>query len=178
MHAGARLSAADKTRLKTLNKEESTLSTQFTNKLLAATKAGALVVDDQARLAGLSAGDIASAAQAAQGRGLSGKWVLPLQNTTQQPQLQSLSDRATRQALFTASWTRAEHGDANDTRKTIARIAEIRAEQAKLLASRITRRGSWKTRWRRRRPRRWTSCTSWSRPPPTAPAPKRPTSRR
>ena len=133
VHAGARLSAADKTRLKTLNKEESTLSTQFTNKLLAATKAGALVVDDQARLAGLSAGDIASAAQAAQGRGLSGKWVLPLQNTTQQPQLQSLSDRTTRQALFTASWTRAEHGDANDTRKTIARIAEIRAEQAKLL---------------------------------------------
>jgi peptidyl-dipeptidase Dcp len=133
VHAGARLSAADKARLKTLNKEESTLSTQFTNKLLAATKAGALVVDDQAKLAGLSAGDLASAAQAAQGRGLAGKWVLPLQNTTQQPQLQSLSDRDTRQALFAASWTRAEHDDANDTRKTIERIAQIRTEQAKLL---------------------------------------------
>jgi peptidyl-dipeptidase Dcp len=133
VHAGARLSVADKARLKTLNKEESTLSTQFTNKLLAATKAGALVVDDQAKLAGLSAGEIASAAQAAKDRGLTGKWVLPLQNTTQQPQLQSLSDRATRQALFTASWTRAERNDANDTRKTIERLAEIRAEQAKLL---------------------------------------------
>jgi peptidyl-dipeptidase Dcp len=86
VHAGARLSVADKARLKTLNKEESTLSTQFTNKLLAATKAGALVVDDQAKLAGLSAGEIASAAQAAKDRGLTGKWVLPLQNTTQQPQ--------------------------------------------------------------------------------------------
>ena len=133
VHAGAKLSAADKAQLKTLNKEESTLSTQFTNKLLAATKAGALAVDAKASLAGLSDSEIASAAQAAQGRGLTGKWVLPLQNTTQQPQLQSLSDRATRQALFEASWNRAEHSDANDTRKTIERIAQIRAEQAKLL---------------------------------------------
>ncbi len=133
VHAGAKLSAADKARLKTLNKEESTLSTQFTNKLLAATKAGALVVDAKADLAGLSDSEIASAAQAAKDRGLTGKWVLPLQNTTQQPQLQSLSNRATRQALFEASWNRAEHNDANDTRKTIERIAQIRAEQAKLL---------------------------------------------
>ncbi len=133
VHAGAKLSNADKAQLKTLNKEESTLSTQFTNKLLAATKAGALVVDDKAKLAGLSVGEIASAAQAAKDRGLTGRWVLPLQNTTQQPQLQSLSDRATRQALFEASWTRAEHNDANDTRKLIERLAQIRAEQAKLL---------------------------------------------
>ncbi len=133
VHDGAKLSAADKTRLKTLNKEESTLSTQFTNKLLAATKAGALVVDDKAKLTGLSASEIASAAQAAQGRELTGKWLLPLQNTTQQPELQSLSDRPTRQALFEASWNRAERNDANDTRKTIERIAQIRAEQAKLL---------------------------------------------
>ncbi|MEO5810560.1 MAG: peptidyl-dipeptidase Dcp [Rhodanobacter sp.] len=133
VHDGAKLSATDKTRLKTLNKEESTLSTQFTNKLLAATKAGALVVDDKAKLTGLSASEIASAAQAAQGRELTGKWLLPLQNTTQQPELQSLSDRPTRQALFEASWNRAERNDANDTRKTIERIAQIRAEQAKLL---------------------------------------------
>ena len=133
VHAGAKLSAPDKARLKTLNKEESTLSTQFTNKLLAATKAGALVMGAKSDLAGLSDGEIASAAQAAKDRGLTGKWVLPLQNTTQQPQLQSLSNRATRQALFEASWNRAEHSDANDTRKTIERIAQIRAEQAKLL---------------------------------------------
>ncbi len=133
VHAGAKLSAADKARLKTLNKEESTLSTQFTNKLLAATKAGALTVDDKGKLAGLSASEMASAAQAATGRDLSDKWVLPLQNTTQQPALQSLSERTTRHALFEASWNRAEHNDANDTRKTIERIAQIRAEQAKLL---------------------------------------------
>ncbi|HEX5553828.1 MAG TPA: M3 family metallopeptidase, partial [Chitinophagaceae bacterium] len=60
-------------------------------------------------------------------------WVLPLQNTTQQPALQSLSDRTTRHKLFEASWNRAEKGDSNDTRATIARLAQIRAQQAKLL---------------------------------------------
>lgn len=133
VHSGAKLSEADKAKLKELNKEESTLSTQFTNKLLAATKDGALVVDDKAKLAGLSDGDIAAAAQAAKDRKLDGKWVLPLQNTTQQPQLQALTDRATREALFKASWDRAEHGDGNDTRAIIERIAQLRAEQAKLL---------------------------------------------
>ena len=133
VHHGAKLSDADKAKLKDLNKEESTLSTQFTNKLLAATKDGALVVGDKAKLAGLSEGDLAAAAQAAQGRKLDGKWVLPLQNTTQQPALKDLDDRATREALFKASWDRAEKGDASDTRATIERIAQIRAEQARLL---------------------------------------------
>jgi peptidyl-dipeptidase Dcp len=133
VHAGAKLSEADKTKLKALNGEESTLETQFTNKLLAATKDGALVVDDKAKLAGLSDAEINNAAQAAKDRKLDGKWVLPLQNTTQQPQLQELTDRDTRKALFDASWGRAEKGDANDTRKIIERLAQIRAEQAKLI---------------------------------------------
>lgn len=133
VHHGARLSDADKARLKALNGEESTLSNAFNTKLLAAAKAGALVVDDKAKLAGLTDGEISAAAQAAKERGLEGKWVLPLQNTTQQPALQSLEDRAVREQLFEASWMRAEKGDANDTRATIARLAQLRAEQAKLL---------------------------------------------
>lgn len=133
VHAGAKLSDADKAKLKDLNKEESTLSAAFTNKLLAATKDAAVVIDDKAKLAGLSDAEIAAAAQAAKDRKLDGKYVLTLQNTTQQPELQDLDNRDTRKALFEASWNRAEHGDANDTRKTIERIAQIRAEQAKLL---------------------------------------------
>ncbi|MDG2537733.1 peptidyl-dipeptidase Dcp [Dyella jiangningensis] len=133
VRGGAKLSDADKAKLKDLNKEESGLRTQFTRKLLAATKAGALVVDDKSKLDGLSDGDIAAASQAAANRKLDGKWVIPLQNTTQQPALQSLNDRATREQLFKASWDRAEKGDDNDTRELISRIAQIRAEQAKLL---------------------------------------------
>lgn len=134
VHAGAKLSDADKAKLKDLNKEESTLSTAFTNKLLAANKNAAPVLDDKAKLAGLSDAELAAAVQAAKDRKLAdGKYVLTLQNTTQQPELQDLSDRDTRQALFDASWNRAEKGDANDTRKTIERLAQIRAEQAKLI---------------------------------------------
>jgi len=133
VHNGARLSDADKAKLKDLNKEESTLDTAFVNKLLAGTKAGALVVDDKAKLAGLTDAEIAAAAQAASDRKLEGKWAIPLQNTTQQPALQSLTDRDVREQLFKASWLRTEHGDANDTRDTIARIAQVRAQQAKLL---------------------------------------------
>jgi peptidyl-dipeptidase Dcp len=133
VHAGAKLSDADKTRLKEINKEESTLSTQFTNKLLAATKAAALVVDDKAALDGMSEADVNAAAAAGKDRGQDGKFVIALQNTTQQPALQALNNRDTREKLFKASWDRAEHGDANDTRDTAARIAQLRAERAKLL---------------------------------------------
>lgn len=132
VHAGAKLSEADKIELRKLNEEASTLSTSFTNKLLAATKEGAYVTSDKAALAGLSDARVAAARQAAKSRQLEG-FVIPLQNTTQQPDLASLSDRATREAVFEHSWDRTERGDANDTRDTIARLAQLRAQKAKLL---------------------------------------------
>ena len=132
VHAGANLSDADKTQLKKLNEEIASLSTEFSNKLLAATKAGAYVTTDKAALAGFSDAQINAAAEAAKGRKTEG-YVIPLQNTTQQPDLVSLSNRSTRQQLFEDSWNRAEKGDANDTRQVISKIAQLRAEKAKLL---------------------------------------------
>ncbi|MGB8476979.1 MAG: peptidyl-dipeptidase Dcp [Candidatus Acidiferrum sp.] len=132
VRAGANLSDSDKTRLKKLNEEISTLSNDFSTKLLAATKAGAYFTADKNALAGLSAAQLAAAAQAAESRNQKG-FLLPLQNTTQQPDLASLSVRATREALFEDSWNRAEHGDANDTRDIISRMAKLRAERAQLL---------------------------------------------
>lgn len=132
VHAGANLSDSDKTELKNLNEELATLSNAFTTKLLAATKDAAYVTPDKAALAGLSDAQISAAAEAAKNRNVEG-FVVPLQNTTQQPDLAMLSNRATRQALFASSWNRTERGDGNDTRDTIARIAQLRAEKAKLL---------------------------------------------
>ena len=132
VHAGANLSEADKVQLKKLNEEIASLSEAFSTKLLAATKAGALVTTDKAALAGLSDAEITAAAGAAKGRKIDG-YVVPLQNTTQQPALATLTNRSTRETLFSNSWNRAEHGDANDTRDTIARIAQLRAQKAKLL---------------------------------------------
>jgi peptidyl-dipeptidase Dcp len=133
VRAGANLSEADKARMRELNREESTLTTAFGNKLLAATKAGAVVISDRSELAGLSDAEIAAAAEAARQRGLDGKWVLPLQNTTQQPVQVALENRALRQRVFQASTQRAEHGDANDTREIIRRLAQLRAQRAQLL---------------------------------------------
>jgi peptidyl-dipeptidase Dcp len=133
VRAGAQLSEADKTRLRALNQEASRLTTQFTNRLLAATKAGAVVVTDRAELAGLSEAEVAAAAEAAKQRGMEGRWVLPLQNTTQQPVMASLSNRALRRRIFEASTQRAAHGDSTDTREVIRRLAQLRAERAQLL---------------------------------------------
>jgi peptidyl-dipeptidase Dcp len=133
VHAGALLSDHDKTKLQAINKEDASLETQFQQKLVAAAKAGGLVLDNKAELAGLSDAEIASTVEAAKSRKLAGKYVIPLQNTTQQPLLTSLSNRAVREKLFNNSWTRAEKGDANDTRAVIARLAVIRAQKAKLL---------------------------------------------
>ncbi|MGI4746580.1 MAG: M3 family metallopeptidase [Janthinobacterium lividum] len=133
IHAGAQLSESDKAKLRTLNTQLSTLETSFQQKLLAAGKDGALVVSDKAELAGLDDAQIAAAARTAHDRKLDNKWVLTLLNTTQQPALQPLENRTTRQALFERSWNRAEKNDANDTRDTIATMAQLRAQKAALL---------------------------------------------
>lgn len=132
VRSGALLSPAKQAQLKALNLRLGTLQSSFTQKLLAAGKAGALHLDDKAALAGLSDDEIAAAAEAAKARNLSG-YVLPLQNTTQQRPMASLTNRATREALFKASVSRASRGDANDTRGIIAELAQLRAQQAGLL---------------------------------------------
>jgi peptidyl-dipeptidase Dcp len=132
VHAGAELQPAQQAQLKAMNERLSTLQTEFTQKLLAAAKAGALQVSDKSALAGLSDEELAAAAEDAKGRKLTG-YVLPLQNTTQQPALSDLTSHATRQQLMDASLNRAEHGDANDTRNIISEIAQLRAKKAALL---------------------------------------------
>ncbi|WP_288443649.1 M3 family metallopeptidase [uncultured Chryseobacterium sp.] len=131
--AGANLSAADKEKLKQLNQELASLSTQYANKLLEARKQGGVFFSDAKELDGLSADEIAAAASDAKTAGQPGKYLLALQNTTQQPLLQNLKNRTTREKLFKASWTRAEKGDANDTRSTIEQLAKLRLKKAQIL---------------------------------------------
>ncbi len=133
VRAGAELSDADKATMRQLNVEETTLSTQFHNRLVAATAAAAVVVDDRAKLAGLDEDAVNTAAADAKARNLDGRYLLPLQNTTQQPVLVSLADREQRAAVLKASETRAERGDANDTRQIVQRLAQLRAQKARLL---------------------------------------------
>ncbi len=133
VRAGARLSDADKARLKTTNAELAALQTAFNQHLLSEKNADGLVVTDRARLAGLSEAEIAAAAEAAREQGHDGAFVLRLLNTSGQPALASLQDRALRQQLLEASLARNSHGGEFDTQGTLARIARLRAERAALL---------------------------------------------
>lgn len=131
--AGARLGEAEKQALKAINTESAALTSQFNQRLLAADKAGGLVVDYLHQLDGLSQAEQAAAAQAAAEKGLSDRWLIPLLNTTQQPALQQLRDRQTRENLFKAGWLRTQKNDANDTRELVRRLVALRARQAELL---------------------------------------------
>lgn len=132
VRSGARLSTDDKATLRKLNREASTLADDFSRKLLAATRAAAFTAATPAQLAGLSEPQLAAAQEAAQQRKVPG-YVLVLQNTTQQPALAALEQRQVRQQLFENSWGRTERGGVNDTRATLARLAQLRAQSARLL---------------------------------------------
>lgn len=131
--AGANLSAADKEKLKQINQELASLSTQYSNKLLEARKQGGVFFTDVKELDGLSPDEIAAAANDAKNAGKPGQYLLTLLNTTQQPLLQNLNNRATREKLFKASWERAERNDGNDTRETIEKLAALRLKKAQIL---------------------------------------------
>jgi peptidyl-dipeptidase Dcp len=131
IHAGAALNDADKEELKKINEEASTLADKFQRGLLADTKKAAFVTTDRSVLAGLSDAQIAAAQQLAESRKVQG-YVIPLQNTTQQPDFTELTDRATRQAIFQNGWARSEQPD-GDLRPVVARLAQLRARKAQLL---------------------------------------------
>ena len=126
--AGARLAPADQETLRALNTELATLETAFTQALLQEKNALSIVVEDAAQLAGLPAAEIAAAAD-----GHPGRHVLPLLNTTTQPVLAALRDRALRERIMRISLARNAAGGDFDTRAMVLRIARLRAERAALL---------------------------------------------
>ncbi|WP_116950181.1 M3 family metallopeptidase [Jiangella endophytica] len=132
VRAGAGLSGEQQTRLREINEELSGLETAFQNRLLADTNASAVVVDDAAQLAGLSADAVTAAAETARERGLDGKYVITLGLPSGQPVLTSLTDRGLRERIHRASVSRGANGNEHDTLPTAARIATLRAERAAL----------------------------------------------
>lgn len=132
VRAGAALPPEQQERLRTINKELSSLSTRFEQHLLDDTNASAVVVDDPAQLSGLSEDAVSAAAAAARDRGKDGAYVLTLGLPTGQPALAALEDRDLRRRVHEASISRANHDDDHDNKATAARIAALRAERAAL----------------------------------------------
>ena len=133
VRAGAELSDADKERLRAINAELATLETTFSQNALAEVNAGAVVVDTREELAGLSENEIAATAEAAAARELNGKYVIPILNTSGQPALSSLENRALRERIMRAALARGSQGGEYDNRVVVTRITRLRAERAALL---------------------------------------------
>ncbi|NHZ64040.1 dipeptidyl carboxypeptidase II [Massilia sp. CCM 8694] len=133
VRAGANLSAEDKEKLKAFNSEIATMQTTFTQNVLKETNASALIVDTRAELAGMSEAAIDAAAAAAKTRGQDGKFAIALVNTSGQPPLAVLSNRAVRERLMSASLQRGSHGGEFDNRGVVIKLAKLRAERAALL---------------------------------------------
>ena len=133
VRAGANLSAGDKAKLKGYNGEIASLQSNFTQNVLKEANASALVVDSRAELAGLPDAEIDAAAAEAKKRGLDGKYVIALANTTIQAPMASMSNRTTREKLLAASLARGSHGGEFDSRALVLRLVKLRAEKAALL---------------------------------------------
>jgi peptidyl-dipeptidase Dcp len=132
VRAGANLNEEQKAKLRQINEQLSAATTEFRQLVLKGDNAAAIVVDDVAELDGFSDTQIATAAEAAKSRGLEGKWVIPLLNTTQQPALSSLKNRALRERIYKTSVQRGWEGELATT-GLIEKITKLRAERAALL---------------------------------------------
>jgi peptidyl-dipeptidase Dcp len=133
VRAGANLSQADQAKLKTYNGEIASLQSDFLQRVLKGANAAALIVNTRAELAGMSEAEINTAAAEATKRGLTSKFAIPIVNTSSQPALSVLTNRATRERLMKASLERGTHGGEFDTTKLVLRLAKLRAERAVLL---------------------------------------------
>ncbi len=133
VRAGAKLSDADKTKLKKMNSEIAELRTQFSQNVLKEKNAESIVVEKSEELEGLSPNEITAAIAAAKEEKKEGKFVLPLQNTTQQPPMTNLKNRALRERMMKVSLARNSHGSEWDNRAIVIKMAKLRAERAALL---------------------------------------------
>ncbi|PRH83305.1 M3 family metallopeptidase [Arenimonas caeni] len=133
VRAGANLSDADKETLKAMNAELASLATTFSQNVLKEVNTSGVLVEDVAELDGLPAEAVTAAAEAAKAAGHEGKWLIALQNTSGQPPLTNLTNRALRQRIMEASLTRGTRGNEYDNTAIVAKVAQLRADRARLL---------------------------------------------
>jgi peptidyl-dipeptidase Dcp len=131
--AGANLTEAQKTRVKAINVELANLTTKFSQNVLAEVNDSALIVDKRADLAGLSDDAINKLAESAKEKGMPGKYRIALLNTTIQPLLPELDNRALRERLHKASVARGARGNQWDNRAIVSSVTKLRAERAAIM---------------------------------------------
>ena len=133
VRGGANLDAKGKERLRAVNKELSLLGLRFGDNVLKETNSFKMVIETKEELAGLPAGAVSGASDAARAAKLEGKWVFTLQAPSIWPFLQYADNRELRKKILTGYITKGDHGDAFDNKAVLSKIAALRTEKAKLL---------------------------------------------
>ncbi len=133
VRAGAALSVDQQQRMKELNGQIATLQTRYSQQILSEMNELAILVDSREELTGLDEALVAAAEAEADERGLQGKFLIPLLNTSGQPALASLQNRAVRETMHRTSLSRGNRGGEFDNRELLVDILRLRAERAQLL---------------------------------------------
>ena len=133
VHAGANLGISEREQLKALNEKLSKLGTKFSQNLLADANELAVLVENSDELAGLEVAEIDAASAAAEARGHSGKWLIPMVNFTGNPALSSLTNRALRERIMKASLSKGNRPNDNDNRGVLLEMVQLRAKRAQLM---------------------------------------------
>ncbi len=133
VRAGANLTEEQKTRVKAINSEMATLTTKFSQNTLDEVNDSAVVVDSRDELKGLSDEQIEVLAEAAKTNKQDGKFRIALLNTTGQPLVAQLENRALRERIYKASMARGSRGNQWDTTDIVSRVTKLRAERAKIM---------------------------------------------
>ncbi|MEO6172484.1 MAG: M3 family metallopeptidase, partial [Arenimonas sp.] len=133
VRSGANLTEAQKTRVKAINSDMATLTTKFSQNVLSEVNDSAVIVTDRAELAGLSDEQIGILADSAKAKGMEGKYRIALLNTTIQPLLPQIDNRALRERIHKASIARGSRGNEWDNREIVSKVTKLRAERAAIM---------------------------------------------
>lgn len=133
VRGGANLKETDKKEFRDINERLSVLSLKFGENILAEENRYQLVVDNQADLKGLPQGAIDAAAELAKDKGKEGEWVFTLQKPSLIPFLTYADNRALREKIYRAYFTRGDNNDELDNKEILREMATLRAKRAMLL---------------------------------------------
>jgi len=133
VRAGAALDAGQQQQMRDLNSQIAVLQTEYRQNILSEVNDLAIIVDSREELTGMSEALITAAENEAESRDMPGKFVIPLLNTSGQPSLANLQNRALRERIHTTSLSRGSRGGAFDNRALLSDVLRLRSERAQLL---------------------------------------------
>lgn len=130
---GANLTPEQKNEIKEINNRIAVLQQQYSTQLTDATNNAGIWVENAEELAGLSESQIKQLSADAQSHGNKAPYYIVITNTTQQPILASLQNRALREKVFNASIHRSDETAEHNLFPLVTELANLRARKANLL---------------------------------------------